>query len=39
MLGTVDRFGAGQAGQGLVAIAGQQQTVQVVTEAPALGQA
>jgi hypothetical protein len=32
-------FGAGQPGQGLVAVAGQQQALQVVTEPAALGQA
>ena len=39
VLGPADRLGPGQAGQGLVALAGQQQAVQVVTEAAALGQA
>ena len=39
MLGPADRLGPGQPGQGLVAIAGQQQPLQVVTEATALGQA
>src|SRR5512133_2006056 len=39
MLGTGDRLGAGQGGQGLVAIPGQQQALQVAAQAAALGQA
>ena len=39
VLGTRNRFGAGQPGQGLVAVAGQQQALQVVAQAAALGQA
>jgi hypothetical protein len=38
VLGTGDRLGPGQPGQGLVAIAGQQQPLQVVAEATALPQ-
>jgi hypothetical protein len=38
MLGANDRFGAGQRGQGLVAVARQQQALQVGAEATALGQ-
>jgi hypothetical protein len=37
MLGPGDRLGAGQPGQGLVAVSGQQ-ALQVVTETAALGQ-
>jgi hypothetical protein len=39
VLGAGDRLGVGQPGQGLVAVAGQQQAMQVVAEAAALGQA
>src|SRR5215207_8932756 len=39
MLGTGDRLGPGQPGQGLVAIPWQQQALQIVTQAAALGQA
>ena len=39
MLGPAKRLGPSQPGQGLVAITGQQQALQVVTEAAALGQA
>src|SRR5215208_6873951 len=39
MLGAGDRLGAGQPGQRLVTIAGQQQALEVVTQAAALGQA
>ena len=39
MLGTADRLGTGQPGQGLVAIPRQQQALQVVAKAAALGQA
>jgi hypothetical protein len=39
VLGASDRLGPGQPGQGLVAVAGQQQALQVVAEAAALGQA
>jgi hypothetical protein len=39
VLGAADRLGAGQPGQGLVAVAWQQQALQVVAEAAALGQA
>jgi len=38
VLGPADRLGAGQPGQGLVAVARQQQPVQVVAQAAALGQ-
>jgi hypothetical protein len=36
MLGAGDRLGVGQRGQGLVAVAGQQQALQVVAQAAAL---
>jgi hypothetical protein len=36
MLGAGDRLGAGQGGQGLVAVAGQQQALQVVAQTAAL---
>jgi hypothetical protein len=39
MLGTGDRLGPGQPGQRLVAIAGQQQALEIFAEATALGQA
>jgi hypothetical protein len=39
VLGPGNRRSAGQPGQGLVAIMGQQQALQVVTQAAALGQA
>ena len=39
VLGAADRLGPGQPGQRLIAIAGQQQALQVVAEAAALGQA
>src|SRR5512132_2393431 len=39
VLGTGDRLGAGQPGQRLVAVAWQQQALQVVAEAAPLGQA
>jgi pimeloyl-ACP methyl ester carboxylesterase len=39
MLGTGDRLGAGQSGQGLVAVSWQQQALQVVPQAAALRQA
>src|SRR4029453_15046514 len=39
VLGPADRLGPGQPSQGLVAVAGQQQPLQVVTQATALGQA
>src|SRR5215218_10987228 len=39
VLSASDRLGAGQPGQGLVAIPREQQALQVVTEAAALGQA
>jgi hypothetical protein len=39
VLGADDRFGAGQRGQRLVAVAWQQQALQVVSEAAALRQA
>jgi hypothetical protein len=39
MLGAGDRLGVGQRGQGLVAVAGQQQALQVVAQAAALRQA
>jgi hypothetical protein len=39
VLGTGDWLGPGQPGQGFVAIAGQQQALQVVTEPAALGHA
>jgi hypothetical protein len=39
VLGTGDRFGAGEPGQGLVAVPRQEQALQVVAEAAALGQA
>src|SRR5512132_430724 len=39
VLGPGDRLGPGQPGQGLVAVAGQQQALQVVTEPTALGHA
>jgi hypothetical protein len=38
VVGANDGFGAGQAGQGLVAVAGQQQALQVGAQAAALGQ-
>ena len=38
VLGADDRLGAGQGGQGLVAVAGQQQALQVGAKAAALGQ-
>jgi hypothetical protein len=38
VLGADDWFGAGQRGQGLVAVAGQQQALQTGTEAAALRQ-
>src|SRR5512132_3721643 len=39
VLGPGDRLGPGQPGQGLVAVAGQQQALEVVTEPTALGHA
>jgi hypothetical protein len=39
VLGAGDRLGVGQGGQGLVAITGQQQALQVVAQATALRQA
>jgi hypothetical protein len=39
MLGAHDGFGVGQGGQGLVAVAGQQQPLRVVAQALALGHA
>jgi hypothetical protein len=39
VLGTGDRLGVGQGGQGLVAVAGRQQALQVVTEPAALSHA
>jgi hypothetical protein len=39
VLGTGDRLGVGQSGQGLVAVAWRQQALQVVTEPAALGHA